>query len=116
MTARTLLCSPTTWLACGTCCGEMEVVSLVSCLPVAAVFRYAFEEPCILCSFLNAALDFEGDQRIDSMEYLPQELPSSDPNSLGSYRFTVDVSCRSKDGRHFLIEIQNDFRGDYNLK
>jgi hypothetical protein len=65
---------------------------------------------------LNAALDFEGDQRIDSMEYLPQELPSSDPNSLGSYRFTVDVSCRSKDGRHFLIEIQNDFRGDYHLK
>jgi hypothetical protein len=81
-----------------------------------AVFRYAFEEPHILCSFLNAALDFEGDQCIDSIEYLSQELPSSDPSSVFRYRFTVDVRCRSKNGRHFLIEMQNDFRDDYHLK
>jgi hypothetical protein len=81
-----------------------------------AVFRYAFEEAPILCSFLNAALDFEGDQCIDSIEHLSPELPSSDPSSIFRYRFTVDVRCRSKDGRNFLIEMQNDFRDDYHLK
>ena len=91
--------------------------ALKICNPcIDAVFRYAFEEPLILCSFLNAALDFEGDQCIDSIEYLSQELPSSDPSSVFRYRFTVDVRCRSKNGRHFLIEMQNDFRDDYHLK
>jgi hypothetical protein len=90
---------------------------LKTCNPcIDAVFRYAFEESHILCSFLNAALDFEGDQCIESIEYLSQELPSSDPSFVFSYRFTVDVRCRSKNGRHFLIEMQNDFRDDYHLK
>jgi hypothetical protein len=91
--------------------------ALKICNPcIDAVFRYAFEEPYILCSFLNAALEFEGDQSIDWIEYLPQDLPSSDPSSVVSYRFTVDLRCRSKNGRHFLIEMQNDFRDDYHLK
>jgi predicted transposase/invertase (TIGR01784 family) len=96
---------------------ETAAIALEICNPcIDAVFRYAFEEPRILCSFLNAALDLKGDRRIDWIEKLPQELPSSDPSSLVGYRFTVDVRCRSKDGRHFLIEIQNDFRDDYHLK
>jgi hypothetical protein len=81
-----------------------------------AVFRYAFEDPLILCSFLNAALNFEGDRCIDSIDYLSQELPSPDPSSVFRYRFTVDVRCRSRNGHHFLIEMQNDFRDDYHLK
>jgi hypothetical protein len=100
------------------CHGSDDGASVLKiCNPcIDAVFRYAFEEPRILCSFLNAALDFEGDQCIDSIEYLSQELPSSDPSSDFSYRFTVDVRCRSKNGHHFLIEMQNDFRDDYHLK
>ncbi len=94
-----------------------EASALEICNPcIDAVFRYAFEDPRILCSFLNAALDFEGDHCIDSIEHLSQELPSSDPSSDFSYRFTVVVRCRSKNGRHFLIEMQNDFRDDYHLK
>ena len=96
---------------------DTSTSALKICNPcIDAVFRYAFEEPRILCSFLNAALDFNGDQCIDSIEYLPQELPSSNPRAEIKYRFTVDVRCRSKDGRHFLIEMQNDFRDDYHLK
>jgi hypothetical protein len=96
---------------------DTSTSALKICNPcIADVFRYAFEEPRILCSFLNSALDFNGDQRIESIEYLPQELPSSDPSSPVSYRFTVVVRCRSKDGRHFLIQMQNDFRDDYHLK
>ena len=96
---------------------DTSTSALKICNPcIDAVFRYAFEEPRILCSFLNSALDFNGDQRIESIEYLPRELPSSDSSSHASYRFTVDVRCRSKDGRHFLIEMQNDFRDDYHLK
>ncbi len=100
------------------CHGSDDGTSALNiCNPcIDSVFRYGFEEPRILCSFLNAVLDFEGDQCIDSIEHLSQELPSSDPSSVFSYRFTVDVRCRSKNGRHFIIEIQNDFRDDYHLK
>ena len=37
------------------------------------------------------------------------------PNEL-EYHFTVDVRCRTKDGHHFLVGMENDFRDDYQLK
>ena len=80
------------------------------------VFQYGFAEPSILSDFINAALDLTGDQCIEEIHYLPKELPSSNPMSEFAYRFTVDVRCRAKDGRHFLVEMQNDFRADYHLK
>ena len=43
-------------------------------------------------------------------------MASSDPMSALGYHFTVDVRCRTKEGRHFLVEMQNDFRDDYHLK
>jgi hypothetical protein len=86
------------------------------------IFQYGFGEPAILSDFLNAALEFKGNQSIETIEYLPKEMPSAIPSpnpksplSL-SYNFTVDVRCRTKEGRHFLVEMQNDFRDDYHLK
>jgi len=41
---------------------------------------------------------------------------TDDPSSALEYHFTVDVRCRIKDGQHFLVKIQNDFRDNYQLK
>jgi hypothetical protein len=86
------------------------------------IFQYGFEEPAVLSDFLNATLEFAGDQSIEDIQYLskaiPSAIPSTNPRSplSLSYNFTVDVRCRTKEGRHFLIEMQNDFRDDYHLK
>ena len=80
------------------------------------VFQYGFSEPSILSDFLNAVLALEGNQTIEDIQYLPKDMASSDPVSALGYHFTVDVRCRTKEGRHFLVEMQNDFRDDYHLK
>ncbi len=80
------------------------------------VFQYGFSEPSILSDFLNAALELKGEQSIEDIQYLPKDMTSSDPMSALAYHFTVDVRCRTKEGRHFLVEMQNDFRDDYHLK
>ncbi len=81
-----------------------------------AVFQYGFADPSILSDFLNAALELKDDRSIEDIEYLARDMPSSDPLSEFRYHFTVDVRCRTKEGRHFLVEMQNDFRDDYHLK
>jgi hypothetical protein len=43
-------------------------------------------------------------------------MPPSDPESCAAYYFTVNVTCKTKDGRHFLVVMQNDFRDDYHMK
>jgi predicted transposase/invertase (TIGR01784 family) len=80
------------------------------------VFQYGFSEPSILSDFLNAALELREEQSIEDIQYLPKDMTSSDPMSALGYHFTVDVRCRTKEGSHFLVEMQNDFRDDYHLK
>ena len=81
-----------------------------------SIFQYGFADPEILKDFLNVVLEFGGAHAIDDITYLPQNLPPENPYEKPSYQFTVDVRCRTKSGRHFLIEMQNDFRSDYHLK
>ena len=81
-----------------------------------SVFQYGFLESSILSDFLNAVLGFTGDNSIEEIKYLPRDMSPSDPISAFAYHFTVDVRCRTKNNRHFLIEMQNDFRDDYHLK
>tara|TARA_B000000565_G_C23782479_1_gene376509 strand:+ start:7177 stop:8382 length:1206 start_codon:yes stop_codon:yes gene_type:complete len=80
------------------------------------VFQHAFSKPRVASSFLNAVLGFENGQRIRDVEYLKRDLPSSDPLAQVRYDFTVDLRCKTQDGRHFLVEMQNDFREDYHFK
>ena len=81
-----------------------------------SIFQYGFADPSILKDFLNVVLKFVGAQAIEEISYLSRTMPPFDPQSKTGYTFTVDVRCRTKSGRHFLIEMQNDFRGDYHMK
>ena len=83
---------------------------------VDGIFQYGFESHIALTNFLNAALDFKGEKEIQNVEHIKKNMPTADPSSPLGYHFTVDVRCRTKEGHHFLVEMQNDFRDDYHLK
>ena len=65
--------------------------------------------------FLNTALRFTGNDLIVDLFPNHKHLHSETPYRTG-YNLTVDVRCKTMDGRHFLVEMQNDFRGDYFVK
>ncbi len=62
------------------------------------------EHPHLLKSFLNGVLPFETEEdEIESLEYLnPEQVPDNSllKNSL------VDVKCKDKKGRQFIVEMQ----------
>lgn len=67
-------------------------------------FKRVFgEHPDLVMSFLNALLPLETGQEITSIEYLPVELVPDNPLRKNSI---VDVRCRDKQGRIFLVEMQ----------
>jgi hypothetical protein len=79
------------------------------------IFQYGFESKIALTNFLSAALDLKGESGLEQVELIGKELPSSDPSFPLGY-FTLDVRCRAKNGKHFLVKMTNDFRGDYHMK
>lgn len=81
-----------------------------------AVFQYGFGRPHVAETFINTVLRFEGANKITEVTFLPRDLPSNNPTDPIAYNFTVDVRCKTQDGRYFLVEMQNDFRDDYHLK
>ena len=81
-----------------------------------AVFQYGFGRPHVAKTFINTVLRFEGANKITEVTFLPRDLPSNSPTDPIAYNFTVDVRCKTRDGRYFLVEMQNDFRDDYHLK
>lgn len=67
-------------------------------------FKRVFgEHPDLVMSFLNALLPLDTGQEITSIEYLPVELVPDNPLRKNSI---VDVRCRDKQGRIFLVEMQ----------
>ena len=68
-------------------------------------FKKVFgEHPDLLISFLNALLPFDtADEEIDSLEYLNPELVPHNPLRKDSI---VDVRCKDKRGRQFIVEMQ----------
>ena len=68
-------------------------------------FKKVFgEHPALVISLLNALLPFETeDEKIESVEYLPIELVPDTPLKKNSI---VDVRCRDKRGRVFIVEMQ----------
>lgn len=68
-------------------------------------FKKVFgEHPALVISLLNALLPFETeDEKIESVEYLPIELVPDTPLKKNSI---VDVRCRDKRGRIFIVEMQ----------
>ncbi len=68
-------------------------------------FKKVFgEHPDLVISFLNALLPFENpDEEITWVEYLNPELVPLNPLRKDSI---VDVRCRDKSGRQFIVEMQ----------
>jgi len=61
------------------------------------------EHPHLLKSFLNAMLPLDEGSEIESLEYLPAELVPQVPLMKNTI---VDVRCKDKKGRHFIVEMQ----------
>ncbi len=67
-------------------------------------FKRVFgEHPDIVTSFLNAMLPLDKDEEIKDVEYLPTELVPKNPMRKNTI---VDVRCKDKRGRQFLVEMQ----------
>ncbi|MCD8386061.1 MAG: Rpn family recombination-promoting nuclease/putative transposase [Bacteroidales bacterium] len=68
------------------------------------VFRKIFGEHKHLCmSLLNSLLPLSDEQKIVSLEYLPSDVL---PLSVNGKNSIVDVRCKDKDGRTFIVEMQ----------
>ena len=67
-------------------------------------FKRVFgEHPDLVMSLLNALLPLKKDEEITEIEYLPAEMVPENP--LRKYSI-VDVRCKDKKGRQFLVEMQ----------
>ncbi|MCC8118787.1 MAG: Rpn family recombination-promoting nuclease/putative transposase [Bacteroidales bacterium] len=68
------------------------------------VFRKIFGEHKHLCmSLLNALLPLKEEERIVELEYMPSDLF---PLNIDGKNSIVDVRCRDKSGRTFIVEMQ----------
>ena len=66
-------------------------------------FKKVFNHPELLISFLNALLPLKDDEQVVSIEYLtPEMLPETPTNKFS----IVDVCCKDKEGRQFIVEMQ----------
>ena len=68
-------------------------------------FKKVFgDHPDLVASFLNALLPFDSPEEIiEHVEYLPSELVPQTPLRKNSI---VDVRCKDKRGRQFIVEMQ----------
>ncbi|MEG1748249.1 MAG: Rpn family recombination-promoting nuclease/putative transposase, partial [Tannerellaceae bacterium] len=67
-------------------------------------FKRVFgEHPDLVMSLLNALLPLTHEQEITEIEYLPVEMVPDNPLRKNSI---VDVRCKDKTGRLFLVEMQ----------
>lgn len=67
-------------------------------------FKRVFgEHPDLVMSLLNALLPLDPGEEIADIEYLPSEMVTENPLRKNSI---VDVRCKDKKGRHFIVEMQ----------
>jgi predicted transposase/invertase (TIGR01784 family) len=64
------------------------------------------EHPDLLISFLNAVLPLAPGQEIVSIEYLP---PEQTPERRKGKNSIVDVKCKDRQGRFFIVEMQTEW-------
>jgi len=75
------------------------------------LFKKIFGEHKDLCiSLLNSLLKFEGDSKIEWIEYDTGELIPEIPALKDTI---VDVRCKDKIGRQFIVEMQMNWAGDF---
>ena len=67
-------------------------------------FKHVFgEHPDLVMSLLNALLPLAPGEEITDIEYLPSEMVPENPLRKNSI---VDVRCKDKSGRQFIVEMQ----------
>lgn len=67
-------------------------------------FKHVFgEHPDLVKSLLNALLPLTEEEEITEIEYLPAEIVPDNPLRKNSI---VDVRCKDKAGRQFIVEMQ----------
>lgn len=67
-------------------------------------FKKVFgEHPDLVKSLLNALLPLSPEEEIEEIEYLPVEIVPENPLRKNSI---VDVRCKDKTGRQFIVEMQ----------
>ena len=68
------------------------------------IFKLVFgEHPDLVMSLLNALLPLPEDGQIESVEYLSPEMVPDNPAKKDSI---VDVRCKDRQGRQFIVEMQ----------
>ena len=78
------------------------------------VFKRIFgSHPGLLMSFLNALMPFEPGRRIESLEYIPNEMVPENPAKKFSI---VDVRCKDNYGRHFIVEMQMEWSSAFSSR
>ena len=68
------------------------------------------EHPDLLIGFLNALMPLADDRQIQELEYLPAEQV---PDIIGKKNSIVDVKCKDKSGRVFIVEMQMLWTDDF---
>jgi predicted transposase/invertase (TIGR01784 family) len=67
-------------------------------------FKKICYERDLLISLLNTFLQLTNDERVQSIEYLPQD---SQPETLGFKVLRFDIICTDQKNRTFVVEMQN---------
>ncbi len=74
-------------------------------------FKLIFgEHPDLVISFLNSMLPFGPEEEITEIEYLSPEMVPENPLRKFSI---VDVRCKDKKGRQFLVEMQTVWSAEF---
>ena len=74
-------------------------------------FKKVFgEHKHLVMSLLNALLPLEDGRRVESIEYLPPEMTPRTPLIKDTI---VDVRCEETGGRKFIVEMQMNWRSNY---
>jgi len=68
------------------------------------------EHPDLLIGFLNALMPLSANRKIQEVEYLPAEQV---PDIFGKKNSIVDVKCKDKSGRVFIVEMQMLWTDDF---
>ena len=68
------------------------------------------EHPDLLINFLNALMPLPPDRLIQEIEYLS---PEQVPDIPGKKNSIVDVKCKEKNGRFFIVEMQMFWTDDF---
>ena len=74
-------------------------------------FKKVFgEHKHLVMSLLNALLPLEEGRKVESIEYLPPEMTPRTPMIKDTI---VDVRCEETGGRKFIVEMQMNWRSNY---